>query len=77
MVSHFGDWVRDDHGLLFDPAGGDFSGALKRADGTPLNREEVWPLLDGFFQTEWTGRLWCPARARRWRRCPNRPISSC
>ena len=52
MVSHFGDWVRDDHGLLFDPGGGDFSGALKRADGTPLKREEVWPLLDGFFQTE-------------------------
>ena len=52
MVSHFGDWLRDDHDIAFAPEGGDFSGALKRADGTSLSREEVWPLLDGFFQTE-------------------------
>jgi len=51
MVSHFGDWVRETQGLTFDPQGGDFSETLKR-DGVPLVREEVWPLLDGFFQTE-------------------------
>lgn len=51
MVSHFGDWVRETQGCEFNPAGGDFSGALKRG-GVALAREEVWPLLDGFFQTE-------------------------
>jgi hypothetical protein len=51
MVSHFGDWVRDVKGCTFDPGGGDFSNALKR-NGVPLSREEVWPLLDGFFATE-------------------------
>jgi hypothetical protein len=51
MVSHFGDWVRETQGCEFAPAGGDFSGALRR-NGVPLAREDVWPLLDGFFQTE-------------------------
>jgi hypothetical protein len=51
MVSHFGDWVRDEQGCTFDPDGGDFSNALKR-DGVALTREAVWPLLDGFFETE-------------------------
>ena len=53
MVSHFGDWVRDERGIDFAPQGGDFSGALsRRATGESLAREEVWPLLDDFFQTE-------------------------
>jgi len=53
MVSHFGDWVRDVHAIDFTPEGGDFSGALKhRATGAALAREDVWPLLDGFFETE-------------------------
>lgn len=51
MVSHFGDWVRAAHGHEFALSGGDFSGALRR-NGVPLAREEVWPLLDGFFRTE-------------------------
>jgi hypothetical protein len=51
MVSHFGDWVRDEKGLGFAPDGGDFSNALTR-DGVALTREDVWPLLDGFFETE-------------------------
>ncbi len=53
MVSHFGDWVRDVKGFDFDPADGDFSNTLKHRDtGKPVVREEVWPLLDGFFETE-------------------------
>ncbi|UVO55418.1 HAD family hydrolase [Sphingomonas sp. SUN039] len=53
MVSHFRDWVSDAHDTDFDLVGGDFSGALKRRpSGEALKREEVWPLLDGFFQTE-------------------------
>ena len=53
MVSHFGDWVRDVMGYDFDPGAGDFSNTLKHRDsGLPVAREEVWPLLDGFFETE-------------------------
>lgn len=50
MVSHFGDWVRDVHGCEFavERAFGD---SLKRG-GVPMAREDIWPLLDGFFQTE-------------------------
>ena len=53
MVSHFGDWVRSEKGYDFDPGAGDFSNTLKdRVTGQPLEREQVWPLLDGFFETE-------------------------
>jgi len=53
MVSHFRDWVDEAHDIDFALVGGDFSGALKRrATGDALAREDVWPLLDGFFQTE-------------------------
>ncbi len=53
MVSHFRDWVGEVHDTDFDLVSGDFSGALKRrSTGEAFKREEVWPLLDGFFQTE-------------------------
>ncbi len=53
MVSHFRDWVGEVHDTDFALTGGDFSGALRRrSTGEALKREEVWPLLDGFFQTE-------------------------
>lgn len=53
MVSHFRDWVDEVHDIDFALVGGDFSGALKRrSSGESLKREDVWPLLDGFFQTE-------------------------
>jgi hypothetical protein len=53
MVSHFRDWVSEVHDTDFTMVHGDFSGALKRrGSGAALKREEVWPLLDGFFQTE-------------------------
>lgn len=53
MVSHFGDWLGEAHAVDFAMTGTDFSNALtKRACGTALSRDEVWPLLDGFFATE-------------------------
>ncbi len=51
MVSHFGDWVSEAHGMDFAPEGGDFSQALTRG-GAAVPREEIWGLLDGFFRTE-------------------------
>ncbi|MES2288696.1 MAG: HAD family hydrolase [Pseudomonadota bacterium] len=53
MVSHFRDWLADEHDVDFAPFTGDFSGALRRRpSGEPLERIEVWPLLEGFFETE-------------------------
>lgn len=53
MVSHFGAWLDEEHGVVFDPDGGDFAGMLKwRHSGSTLTREESWPLLNGFFETE-------------------------
>lgn len=53
MVSHFRDWVDEVHNIDFTLVGGDFSGALKRRpSGESLQREDVWPLIDGFFETE-------------------------
>lgn len=50
MVSHFGDWLREEHGCEFTVEHA-FRQPLTR-NGVPLPREDIWPLLDGFFQTE-------------------------
>ncbi len=53
MVSHFRDWLTEAHRVDFSPVGSDFTGALKWRDTrVALAREEVWPLLDGFFETQ-------------------------
>ena len=53
MVSHFGTWLDEDHAITFYPNGEDFSDALRfKATGEVVPREQVWPLLDGFFETE-------------------------
>ena len=52
MVSHFAEWVAEAHGLSFNLSAPGFRDALKDADGNPVGEERVWPLLDGFFETE-------------------------
>lgn len=53
MVSHFADWLDEEHGVHFRLDEPSFAGALSRRDsGETLAAEEVWPLLDGFFRTE-------------------------
>lgn len=53
MVVPFGAWLGEAHAIDFAPEGGDFSRALRhRHDGALVDREAVWPLLDGFFTTE-------------------------
>ena len=53
MVRHFGQWLSEDHAIDFKPNGGDFSNTLSfQASGETVPREQVWPLLDGFFETE-------------------------
>lgn len=53
MLAHFTDWLDEAHAIRFDIDSGLFEDALTdRATGEPLQRERIWPLLDGFFRTE-------------------------
>ncbi|WP_156680181.1 HAD family hydrolase [Sphingomonas profundi] len=54
MVSHFGAWLDEAHGIDFAIGSAhDFGRALThRRDGAQVAATEVWPLLDGFFATE-------------------------
>ena len=52
MISHFADWVAEAHGLSFDLSAPGFRDALRDASGAPVAEDRVWPLLDGFFDTE-------------------------
>lgn len=63
MVRHFGVWLRERHDVAFDMSGGDFSRALKRADGSLVEREAMWALLDGFFPDEMERQTLVPGAA--------------
>jgi hypothetical protein len=53
MVSHFADWLGEDHAIDFDLSRPDFAGALSdRSTGRKLATERVWPLLDEFFREQ-------------------------
>jgi hypothetical protein len=53
MVRHFGPWLGEAHGIDFNPDGGHFENAMtRRADGSTIEREEMWTLLNGFFPAE-------------------------
>jgi hypothetical protein len=53
MVAHFRDWLAEAHGIDFAIADENWGEALVRSDtGEKVPLEEVWPYLDGFFDTE-------------------------
>ena len=53
MVSHFGSWLDEAHDIAFDIEAGEFANAMRRkACGSAVERDEMWPLLQGFFETE-------------------------
>jgi hypothetical protein len=52
FAPHFAEWVAEAHGLHFLLDAPGFAGALRDADGAPVARERVWPLLDQFFDNE-------------------------
>ncbi|WP_084584101.1 hypothetical protein [Sphingomonas azotifigens] len=53
MVRHFGEWLGDTHDIDFALNGSDFDGAMRRrGDGSTLEGQEMWALLDGFFPAE-------------------------
>ena len=53
MVAHFADWLDEEHQVHFHLESGQFAEALTdRQTGEVLDRDRIWPLLDGFFRTE-------------------------
>jgi hypothetical protein len=64
MISHFADWLRDEHGLAFDLECGSFADAVSdSATGAPVPMERIWPLLDRFFRTEMRRQTLVPGAA--------------
>lgn len=53
MVSPFRDWLAEEQGVSFDFAGQDFVRAMRhQATGEPVAQDEMWRLLNLFFDTE-------------------------
>lgn len=53
MVRHFGEWLGDTHEIDFALNGSDFAESMRRrGDGSTLQPQEMWALLDGFFPAE-------------------------
>lgn len=52
FARHFAEWVAEEHGYSFSLDVPSFAGALKGPDGAPATCEQVWPLLDLFFDSE-------------------------
>jgi hypothetical protein len=53
MLVHFADWLDEAHGYDFRLETTSFAGAIRdRSSGEPVPAETIWPLLDGFFDSE-------------------------
>lgn len=53
MMQHFGEWLSSEYDIDFVPHPEDFSQAMRyRNSGKPVERDQMWLLLDGFFKTE-------------------------
>ena len=52
MIGHFAEWVDEAHGLRFALDQPGFAEALKDANGDAVPVDRIWPLLDGFFDSE-------------------------
>ena len=53
MVTHFRDWLADAHAIDFALHEEDWRAAMVRRDtGAIVAEPDIWPLLDGFFDTE-------------------------
>jgi len=53
MLRHFADWVDEAHGLSFALDAPGFREAVRHKDtGAPVEEDRIWPLLDGFFDSE-------------------------
>ena len=53
MLRHFADWIGERHGFDLALHATSFRDAVRdRATGGPVAEERIWPLLDGFFDSE-------------------------
>jgi len=53
MLVHFADWLEEAHALHFDLAAPGFREAVReKHGGAPVDMDRLWPLLDGFFDSE-------------------------
>ena len=52
MVRHFGSWLGEHKEIDFAIGHGDFEDRMKRRDGVPIGRDEMWELLGEFFPGE-------------------------
>ena len=53
MVAHFRDWLDEAHGIAFDMGQPNFEKSIRRLDSEePVKGEEVWRLLNLFFDGE-------------------------
>lgn len=53
MVSHFRDWLAEEEGVTFEMGTPDFVRAMRRTDsGEPIAPEEIWKLLNAFFDNQ-------------------------
>jgi hypothetical protein len=53
MVVPFAQWADEIHAMHFDLDSEDFTYSLRHKKcGTPVEREQIWPLLQAFFRTE-------------------------
>jgi len=53
MLVHFAEWLDEAYGYEFRLEGSSFHDAIRdRATGAAVEAERIWPLLDGFFDSE-------------------------
>ncbi|CAA9511244.1 MAG: FIG00985688: hypothetical protein, partial [uncultured Sphingomonadaceae bacterium] len=53
MLTHFAEWLGESHGYDFALDQSDFRSAIRhRTSGELIEEERIWPLLDGFFDSE-------------------------
>jgi hypothetical protein len=53
MIGHFAEWIDEAHGLSFALEAPGFAEAVRYKDsGEPAPAEQVWPLLDRFFDSQ-------------------------
>jgi hypothetical protein len=52
FIPHFAEWIGETTDMRFALDAPRFSEALKMKDGTPMDTDQVWGLLDLFFEAE-------------------------
>lgn len=52
MVRHFGTWLGEAHAIDFTPSSWELASNMRRRDGRPIAREELFGFLGGFFPSQ-------------------------